>query len=1317
MAFNVGLSFKSNPTPESSIPPGSPQKLDPDSLISSITVIPPYSLPPTNTAPIAAAPLQSEIATTIKTAVIAQQLVTGQVSISEGCSIPKTRDSNPSLAYGNKHANLVKLSHMVKGIKDVEVPLPFGLPETHVENFLRIKTPELFSAWEELKSNFRKCSDPSSFWKTEETRLALETIQQTIEKAFSASDAANCFPEHAPLSNWLNDLQKNNHYLMVRSTGSEDAEVANAGGNLSLSYVIPEETAVFQAIGKVIASYFSASSLENRMRAGENLLTAPLRLAVTMQRLIGEQIGGEQNPYDIPVSMVLFTNEPYYVGQNQNAAFRIMRMSAGLGHGEGVVKNHGMATDTILVLQSRINPEEIYYLYDNQTKMQRLAPVATADGVKLQPQDNPDLSRERTVLSPQMIRRLFDLGVVIEAKFAEEHGGSAKPIDMELVVKGDIIYPVQARPIHRKISAPTYVDTTLLPPESFVQSIKADKVLVAGTSSVISILKSEDILMATTLEEAEKKFKNEKLVIVQQDEPPLSHPVVNFSGLGIPCFFIKQPTQVQALISQISASKTLLVCLQEGAIYPGNFISGALPIKEGYTSHPASISISMDNVDRQPLMAKRQAQDVIPADLKELLVAVRAIQTRDVAIKALAQHPLIQAAQMKGEILRERISQLTQASEEIETIGKAVTQLGQKITRSLAELQIAHEQKRHELEILFHVKVLQQLLSQDESGVAHLSVASLPKFLSAAETAIAHPTLAKEMAMTDDTVNPRTHIAWQSFLASLEQLNNQNPPAVSKQEMDDFKQLMTSLNYVGAVSLFVNNFFTALQRQDPKSVLVQLLQLKIASELLAEIVDVENSLQSLERDVELFQSPATFEGANKRLLALVSRFKEGFPEKFQSSKSAQLIYIPLMMRIVTLFDSSIKYMKSSPEFSSGVKEDLLRAMLNDYVSLFEIWAEQLVDNWKLHHEDPSAESYMRCLRSWLYFAQGLEPSREFSVGAAVLGSGTTLARHEPHTLEDCFTLIHQNLLNVIARVNTRLLPAGFIYFLDLPPAFLKAMQLLSEGSGGQLIHLQIDGSITRAQYNISLQNHSAAITLCNHAGQEQGQDILSVKVEFYGKQKGWFNRWDRSLIYLSLCEAMEMLTIKGFPYVSDQMLSIEVEQNLALFEDIIKELQFLLRFSTKASTSYCYGDIEGQIYINFIKGFPLSYLTDICQRFHSLTLQKSPIQMTSINMYFSFLNKLFQIIHHSKSKDENMIKALSASLSTLITEVDLADKKAVDEITYEISLAQGAVFVNYLCEWNLLDCVNQLEQASRRIPDIYAAILAQKQEFEDEKTA
>ena len=434
---------------------------------------------------------------------------------------------------GKKHANNVQQHRLVETlqIRGVKVPVSHGAPSDAVRAFLEKEAPDIFTHWQQLGQLFANYTDTEPFLKLPKAQQHLSAIQDGIAQAFEkVSQDPNGFsllglPETMP--HWLAELKQQKRYLMVRSTGAEDSRAtANAGGNVSVAYVDPEAGALCRALGEVVQSYFGYSSLQNRLNAKLNPFEEDLQLAVTTQELIGEPVGGAKNPQDIPVSLVLFTNEPLYIGDEK---FRVMRLSASYGHGEAVVGNKGVATDTALLLISEAHPDKLYMLYDNQHKPTRLAPVSTSEGIKLEKLPNPPELQNRPALDEALLKRLYVWGVVGEKFFGD------KPTDMEIVIKDGIIHPVQARPVNRQPLLPTYLDLRKISAlkESPIRAQMTGEMIVPGKASVVLCTKPEEVLYAATLEEAEKHYtegSDVKLVVVSQEEPANSHPVVNFSA-------------------------------------------------------------------------------------------------------------------------------------------------------------------------------------------------------------------------------------------------------------------------------------------------------------------------------------------------------------------------------------------------------------------------------------------------------------------------------------------------------------------------------------------------------------------------------------------------------------------------------------------------------------------------------------------------------------------------------------------------------------------------------------------------------------------
>ena len=533
--------------------------------------------------------------------------------------------------YGKKHANLVKQARLIEGLKlsGLSVLLPHGIANDKVHTFLTKHSPNVFTAWESLGQGYATYpkEEKTPYLDTPSAKIHLDSIANGIRSAFDkAAHDDTFFKELASeeFLTWLDTVHNNNDYLMVRSTGSEDTrQTANAGGNLSVAYVPATREAFCKAAGDVAASYFGFSSMQNRINAGINPFKQELKLAVTAQQLIGEAIGGKtQNPAEIPISLVLFTSEPLYIGGEK---FRTMRISATLGHGEGVVGGLGIGTDTVLLLVSEAHPDRLYVLYENSDKPERLAPVETPEGIVLKPVANPENLRRKPVLSHEMLSRLYTWGVVGEA-FFDNH-----PTDMEIVIKGNTIYPVQARPINRPDLLPTYLDlkkVAMLPTSPVLEKMQG-KVLVPGKASVVIVTDPNQVNFANTLKQAEEASyqKTYQAVIVTKPEPVNSHPVVNFSSLGMPCLVIEKATQIENLLKQACPEHPLAIDMQTGAVYLWDNAKGKLDdhIVKGFAVHPAKIAQSLPiSVGIKPATGNEAPQEV-----KDLILEIGSAATRE----------------------------------------------------------------------------------------------------------------------------------------------------------------------------------------------------------------------------------------------------------------------------------------------------------------------------------------------------------------------------------------------------------------------------------------------------------------------------------------------------------------------------------------------------------------------------------------------------------------------------------------------------------------------------------------------------------------
>ncbi len=342
----------------------------------------------------------------------------------------------------------------------------------------------------------------------------------------------------------LADVASRGNRLMVRSTGKEDTrELANAGGNTSVSNVEPTPAAVLAAIREVVESYFGMKSLTQRLGLGDaSLFSAEAFTPVLIQEMVGEKSSDAE-----PVRCgVMFTEEPEgaikSAGDEPVAHIQkttgITLIQAAYGHNEGVV-NSLIPVDTYYIMPGE-NPA-IYPVI--RAKKSRLVPEANSSSALKTVKNEKSLVLTRT-LSDRQLHTLKMFADCLESYYGY-------PMDVEFVIKDNIIFIVQARPIvHKKeVAGPSYLRDGLVG-----TMFKADTIGAAG-GSVREINSKDQVLVASTIGGALNSYlskdfngKNIKAVLVGAMAPSTSHEATTFRNEGVPVLYVEEWSSLSSSI-------------------------------------------------------------------------------------------------------------------------------------------------------------------------------------------------------------------------------------------------------------------------------------------------------------------------------------------------------------------------------------------------------------------------------------------------------------------------------------------------------------------------------------------------------------------------------------------------------------------------------------------------------------------------------------------------------------------------------------------------------------------------------------------------
>lgn len=1087
---------------------------------------------------------------------------------------------------GNKHARLIEMASYFqeKPMPGVVVPYPRAILNGQVHAFIDEAAPVVKKQWGQLQDLYQQHQESKKpafeFLQQPQVQQILFDINRSITEAFSKEKLD--MPEE--FWQWIGQHQENDRYLMVRSSGSEDSRTsANAGGNVSVAYVAPEAKAVCAAIGEVVASYFSEGSLQNRLNTNENPFSTPLSLDVTTQELIGEPIGGAKDPSKIPVSIVMFTNEPTYTG---NEKFRVMRISATYGHGEGVVGAAGVRSDTILILRSVKHPDRLYILENNQVKPKRLAPMRdeTTGKITLQKLDNSKEKAEKPSLDHRLLTRLYYAGVAVE----KAYGGH--PMDMELIFEDGLINSVQARPINRPPSNPTYFDMRKAKSEAVVEQFQAEAFL-PGRAKTKILTKPDEILIADSLEKAEKLFKKgvHKLVIVKEEEPANSHPVVNFSGMGIPVMYHEKSHEVAALAAKIGNGKVLIACPQSGnlVLLDSSKMDPKDCISPGYTVHPAKVALS---VASGPLPKTSATVTEIPQEIKNATMKIRAFEVEAEAINALKDFKSQITEQRES--LAGKIANNPHAPERAKELESGLGKLEKAFKRSISEAKALQKQPgENRLQNLLHAKVIEQLMTQAENprALGQLSVVNARAQMDEVEKIFAYqekfdfPTVFHEEILASSACMTKDQEAkWETFLIKTE--NDLHAGNITMEQAEAFKDLLKTTKDLDLLPMWMIRFFQPLGSSQGLPQLLDSFTPETKA-IIQEMHSIAGQMQVLEDNLNLFSDTATFDKAFTQLMELHAKLacvNDDLKNQLQGAEPlGRIAAYQVMGNFVALYDSAIKSMKASPHISQEKKVELFTRMLNPYYGLLKGWSEKLSGPLLQYHKDWPLVDYLRQLKSQLdktgNGVSELSPSGGFRVYSAILGSVTAFERALPSTKEDVFTLVHQNLL---ASLNA-LLGSEMKEKTSLPPLLERASQAaegISKLSMGKhfertdespLLPVQLVGySFPPGQvvlhYNYPLRNHSATFSLTFDKASQDCQ----INVNFVGQARARYPIMNHVMQFLDSIGHVKLMT-------TPEMTNMELSYSLKLPDEksinaALVEIQKQARLTLVANYEYFY---------------------------------------------------------------------------------------------------------------------------------------------------
>ena len=371
--------------------------------------------------------------------------------------------------------------------------------------------------------------------------------------------------------------------------------------------------------------------------------------------------------------------------------------------------------------------------------------------------------------------------------------------------------------------------------------------------------------------------------------------------------------------------------------------------------------------------------------------------------------------------------------------------------------------------------------------------------------------------------------------------------AVTTDQVKQLHKTITLLEQTGQLSSWFAFFFKAESLQKVLETLPPQDERAIDT-----LMTLQKSIHNIQQTLSAFSDPGSFKAAWSRLQELEKLLadKSG-PTSADSLNNAspltRLMMLNTMNQAVDLFDLAIKQMKASPAWSQANKVPLFKEMLGPYFHLLQHWGLQfgpsidmpVTSKWRIHrYLNQMGELFDGFTTNDINL---LKASSGFSVAAAVFGSATEFSRHFPQTLEDFFTLTHQNLLAITSKLRERALDPEIIHQSALPETLKQYIGIIKPDTRKTVLErviktgTEVSSDEVTVKYNIPLRSHSAQMDL---KYKKQNNRIVLQAHLFGASQDGFHgDRWNSLAFMANLLDREKVLLLSQSIEVSTQKIS------------------------------------------------------------------------------------------------------------------------------------------------------------------------------------
>lgn len=380
-----------------------------------------------------------------------------------------------------------------------------------------------------------------------------------------------------------------------------------------------------------------------------------------------------------------------------------------------------------------------------------------------------------------------------------------------------------------------------------------------------------------------------------------------------------------------------------------------------------------------------------------------------------------------------------------------------------------------------------------------------------------------------------------------------------------------------------------------------------------------------------------------------------------------------VLDLTELMDRTIKALKGSPQYAEHrqLQAQRFATLLEPYHKLMKKWVRSIPDNyfqeWSKFLNDNNVKEFQEYnLKKGMLdeidkayklkteqvstaeFSKQLNPSDQLSVASARVGGTTSFYRQfvlkvSQLTLEDLFTLTHQNILSaVILQTKTILQDKEKNLPEVLMPLHKNMLAIssvagrnLTEKSTAELMSITHQYPLLNLDYNLALRNHSGKFLVSYN----QETQKVTVDLNLFGNN--WFERMNKISRFIELQSFMRNDNFLKKVRFNKMTLTLE-----ARFEVDVMQLPLLNQTLSKDFSEYCEMTMTIIDPDTHVQRYS-SYLSDLIETYKGSNLMISILSRVHKSRLIQFLTQMPTLMSLQKIMSA-MQKVQEADAETLI---------------------------------------------------------------------